>query len=127
MQITVPSTIGSNPVTIIINGVPYKLGAGETITVPDTVAGELDRMIDAGIKETPAVDVPFENAATTAAISSLNTAVSGLGTRMTAVETAAAAKELPTTPTTDGTYSLQIAVSSGTGTLSWEAVESSGT
>lgn len=42
MQITVPSTIGSNPVTIIINGVPYKLGAGAAAGGRDRRRGPAD-------------------------------------------------------------------------------------
>ena len=116
MQITVPANIGANPLTITVNGVRYELSAGETVTIPDAIAGELYRMLAAGVKKAPAVDLPFEDAGT-------ESDVKGLDTRLAAVEAAVEVKELPDLPKADGTYSLQLVVSSGKGTLSWEAVE----
>ena len=41
---------------------------------------------------------------------------------------AASVKELPTLPTTDGTYTLQVVIADGEDPVySWEAVESAGT
>ena len=40
-----------------------------------------------------------------------------------AVEAAAAEKELPDVPSTDGTYGLQLVMDTGEGTLTWEAAE----
>lgn len=60
MQITVPDSIGSNPLEIIIGGVNYYLGAGETVNVPDAVATELARMLAAMTDSIKPVPAPFE-------------------------------------------------------------------
>lgn len=112
MTITVPTTLADNPLFVIVNGVKYALGPGETITIPDAVGAELYRMIAAGETDLPAVQPPFENAA-------VNKEIEELQTRMTAAEV----KELPELPDTDGTYSLQLVMNDGEATLTWEAAE----
>ncbi len=116
MQITVPNNLGANPLYITIDGVRYALGAGETVDVPVAVVEEMKRMQASMAHPMPPVDLPFKDAAQEAAIQALDT-------RMGAVETAAAQKELPDFPETEGTYSLQAVTDDGETTLSWEAVE----
>ena len=118
MQITVPNN-GTNPIIIAIGGVSYKLGAGETLTVPDEIAIELNRKLAAETNAAPAVDLPFSD-------KGANLAIAGILTRLAAVEAAVAVKELPELPDTDGTYGLQLVVDNGTGTLTWEAAEDFG-
>ena len=116
MQITVPSTIDNTPQVVVLNGVSYTLGPGETITVPDAVANELYRMIAAETDVPPAVPLPFEDA-------ELKKEVQGLDTRLTAVEAEfPIPAELPEYPESDGTYTLQVVMASGEATLSWETV-----
>ena len=63
MQITVPTNLGANPLKIIIGGVEYALGAGETIDVPAEVVAEMNRMQASMDKPAPPVCIPFEDAA----------------------------------------------------------------
>ena len=112
MQYTVPTNLGANPLIVIVGGVSYKLGAGETVNVPQAVVDEVARMQASKDKPAPPVDLPFADPA-----------VASLETRMTAVEAAAAEKELPDVPSTDGTYGLQLVMDTGEGTLTWEAAE----
>ena len=119
MTITVPTTLEDNPLFVIVNGVQYALGPGETITIPDEIGKEMYRMIDAQKNPAPGVDLPFEDAAA-------NQEIESLKTRMTAAEAAIAVKELPEFPETAGTYSLQLVMADGEATLTWEAVESGG-
>ena len=100
MQITVPDSIGANPLEIIIGGVSYFLGAGETITVPDAVATELYRKIAAQVKPYAPVDLPF----TDASINKLNSDIGALDTRVADVEAAVQVKELPDFPESAGTF-----------------------
>lgn len=112
MQITVPTNLGANPLIIMIAGVRYALGAGETVDVPAEVVSELNRMQASKVNPAPAVDLPFEDPA-----------VADLEARMTAVEAAAAEKELPEYPDTDGTYGLQLVMDDDKSALTWEAAE----
>ncbi len=116
MPYTVPDT-PNRPMRICVGGREYFLQPGESVTIPDEVKEELLRAL--GIKHVPPdVEPPFVDAGLDAKLSA----------RLTALETAVAAvvipgPELPDTPGTDGTYSLQITVADGEATLSWEAVE----
>jgi len=118
MTITVPTTLEDNPLFVIVNGVQYALGPGETITIPDEIGNEMYRMIAAGEVDAPAVDVPFENA-------KVNAEIDILKSRMTAAETAIAVKELPAFPDPYGTgityYNLQYRLVGDTPTLVWQA------
>ena len=118
MTFTVPTTITSDPLTISINGVSYVLGAGETVDIPAEIATEISRMVASQNHDPPAVNPPFTNA-------EVNRMLQSILTRLAAVETAAAIKELPDSPETAGSYALQVTVEDGDSTLSWEAVESS--
>ena len=112
MQYTVPTNLGANPLIVIVGGVRYALGAGETVNVPAEVVAEAQRMQASKVNPAPPVDLPFEDPA-----------VADLKTRMTAVEAAAAEKELPDNPETDGTYGLQLVMNDGEAALTWEAAE----
>lgn len=112
MQITVPNTLENKPTRIDVNGVSYLLMPGETINVPDAVNTEMLRMIAAkAANPAPAVEEPFTD-----------DAIAGILTRLAAVEDAvqaAAVKELPDDPPTNGNYTLKLVVDDGEGTLSW--------
>ena len=62
MQITVPTNLGANPLKIIIGGVEYALGAGETIDVPAEVVAEMNRMQASMVHPDMPVDIPFKDA-----------------------------------------------------------------
>ena len=115
MTITIPN-IGNNPLVVIVGGKRYAYGAGETVTVPDEVGNEILHMKAAMDKPAPPVVPPLEDAVN----QDIETDIQGLDTRLSAVE--AALPELPEFPETDGTYSLQLVMDDGVGTLSWEAV-----
>ena len=119
MTITVPTTLEDNPLFVIVNGVQYALGPGETITIPDAIGNEMLRMIAAQNNPAPGVELPFEDAAA-------NQEIESLKTRMTAAEAAIAVKELPEFPETAGTYGLQLVMADGEPTLTWEAAADSG-
>ena len=59
-QVTVPESVPGNPQKIIINGVEYVLKPGSTVTVPDEVAAELARMLEASTHTAPEVEPPFD-------------------------------------------------------------------
>lgn len=120
MTYTVPSNLSANPTIIIVGGVRYALGAGETVDVPAEVITEFNRMQASAVHTAPPVELPFKDTAQ-------EKEIQGLDTRMTAVEAAVAQKELPDFPETDGAYSLQAEVDEGETTLTWEAVETTGT
>ena len=115
MQYTVPTNLAADPLIVIIGGVRYALGAGETVDVPAEVVAEVQRMQASAVNPAPPVDLPFKDAEVTA-----------LDTRMGAVETAVAQKELPEFPETDGTYGLQLVMDTGEAALTWEAADSGG-
>ncbi len=115
MQITVPA--GPNkPMRINVTGREYFLQPGETVNVPDAVALELLRAL--GIKHVPPdTQAPWTDAENTG----IEAKITALATRIAALE--AAVPELPTLPTTDGTYSLQLVVDNKVGTMTWEVEE----
>ena len=116
MQITVPNTLSAVPMTVTVNNVSYAFVPGETVTVPDAVALELQRML--GIRHVPPdVQAPWTDAENTG----IEAKITALATRIAALE--AAVPELPTLPTTDGTYTLQLVVDDKVGTMTWEAEE----
>ena len=116
MQITVPNTLNAVPLTVTVNGVSYAFVPGETVTVPDAVALELQRML--GIRHVPPdVQAPWTDAENPG----IEAKITALATRIAALE--AAVPELPTLPTTDGTYTLQLVVDDKVGTMTWEAEE----
>ena len=111
MQITVPD-IGNQPLKIIVAGVTYELGAGETINVPDAVAAEIIRMTDAMTHDVPPAEAPFESG-------KVEQEITALDTRLSAAEEMV----LPDFPDSDGTYMLLLVMDDGAATLTWEAVE----
>ena len=113
MQITVPTTLGAQPLKIIIGGVAYSLGAGETIDVPDSVVEEMNRMILAKTKTPPPVEQPFTDKAAAA-----------LETRVKTLEDVPA--ELPDLPAADGTYALQLVMDDDVPTKTWVTGGNSG-
>ena len=116
MQITVPNTLSAVPMTVTVNNVTYAFIPDETVTVPDAVALELLRAL--GIEHVPPdVQAPWTDAEN----AGIDAKLAELVTRIAALEEAI--PELPEIPDTDGTYSLQLAVDDGAGTLTWEAAE----
>lgn len=99
--ITVPTTIDYNPLTITIGGVSYTLAPGATVTVPDAVAYELERMLGTkGQPPAPPADFPYVDAE--------------VYERLAALEAF-----LPEYPEEDGIYTLQLVMEDGEPTLAW--------